>query len=82
MMLCYVKLTHQSVELELVYGSEGIVGRGKEGELSLLVQQLRHTCSLDGSNQEAKTTRGVFVCYTSVRQVGGVFHHIYNKRVY
>lgn len=51
-------LTHQPAEFEWRQDVEGFVGWSEEGERPLLVQQLSHTCCLDGGHQEAEMSRG------------------------
>lgn len=53
-----LSLTHQLAELSRRQRVEGIVGGGEESERSLLVQQLCHSCCLDGADQEAESRRG------------------------
>ncbi len=66
---CFI-LTHQFVEFSLWHGAEGIVGGSKEGQRPLLVQQLCHTCCLDGSNQETETESRC-VCFLHVCWIEG-----------
>lgn len=53
-----VSLTHQLAALGGRQRIEGIIGGSEESERPLLVQQLCHSCCLDGADQEAESRRG------------------------